>query len=430
VSTRLNNANKERRINKSKRELVERLKAEQMLSEPWEQLISVLDAIDEKVCVSDPVTFEILYANPAMKKVFGENVLGEKCYKVMQGLDGPCDFCTNPMIFGENLGKTHIWEFRNRKTGKWSRCVDRAIRWLDGRVVRFEMAIGIHDRRVVEEALQTSEEKFRSMVENLREVIYATDEKGTATYISPSAKSLMGYSPEEIVGWHFSEFVWADDLEYVQERFRGGLSNNLKPSEYRVKTKSGSFRWVRTYSKPNYQEGKVIGLQGVLSDITEYKEAEAALRERERELKDKGTSLEEVNAALRVLLKRMEEDKKELEDKVRLNVQQMIHPYLERLKSASLSERQKGHLNKLEANLDEIMSPFTHRLLTEHPRLTPAELQIANLLREGRSSKEIADDLGLSLRTIETHRRNIRNKLRIKDKNASLKSYLLSRRYT
>jgi len=95
-----------------------------------------------------------------------------------------------------------------------------------------------------------------------------------------------------------------------------------------------------------------------------------------------------------------------------------------------LSERQKGHLNKLEENLDEIMSPFTQKLLTKHPRLTHTELQVANLIRQGRSSKEIADDLGLSSRTVETHRRNMRTKLAIKDKKTNLRSYLLTKKYT
>jgi len=150
-------ANPERSADKSKRELVGRLKAEQTLHEPWAQLMSIFDAIDEKVYVSDPVTHEILYANPAKKAVFGQDIIGQKCHKAFQGLEVPCDFCNNHMIFGENLGKTHIWEFQNRKNGNWLRCIDRAIRWSDGRMVRFEIAIDIQARKTVEEALQASE---------------------------------------------------------------------------------------------------------------------------------------------------------------------------------------------------------------------------------------------------------------------------------
>jgi PAS domain S-box-containing protein len=545
----------ERRATKPKRDLVERLKAEQTLNEPWGQLISIFDAIDEKVYVSDPVTYEILYANPAKKSVFGQDIEGQKCHKAFQGLDSPCDFCTNPMIFGENLGKTHIWEFQNRKSGKWVRCIDRAIRWSDGRTARFEMAIDVHGRKIAEEALRTSEQEYRSIVENLNEVIYTGDANGRLTYVSPVIESITGYTPSEVVGRFFSDFIFAEDLDYVRKRWAEILSGQVKPTEFRIVKKSGEKMWVRSFSRPVFEDGKAVGLRGVLLDITEYKEAEAALRgsekryrdlletmnegfrvidekglityanekliemlgykvdeligrpatefvdkesrkvwarefekrkkngssryeltlvtkdgervptivsprpifdesdlfkgsysaiidignlkraesvlkEREQELKLKSANLEEVNAALRVLLKRMEEDKKELEGKVRLNVQQMIYPYLERLKAAGMSERQRGHLGKLEANLNEIISPFTQKLMAGHPRLTPAELQIANLIRQGRSSKEIADDLGLSCRTVETHRRNMRNKLGIKDKKGNLRSYLLSRQYT
>jgi PAS domain S-box-containing protein len=545
----------ERRVDRSKRELVERLKADGSLNEPWDQLISIFDAIDEKVYVSDPETHEILYANPAKKNLFGEDIVGEKCYRVFQGLEEPCDFCTNPKIFGENIGKTHVWEFQNRKTGKWVRCIDRAIRWQAGRMVRFEMAISIDDRKVAEEALRTSEERYRSMVENIHEAIYATDEMGRTTYVSPVIESLTGYAPSEIIGQSFAKYVFPEDLEHTQKRLGEVLSGQVKPTEFRFVKKSGEQMWARTFSKPVFEDGKAVGLRGVLSDITEYKETqealqasearyrllietmnegfsiadengiriyankrlcdmlgceaeeiighpvtrfldqadrkvwakhfekrmkghsspyemtlvrkngeripaivsprpilddkgvfrgsfaaiteisnlkrtEKALMEREKELKVKTTNLEEMNAALRVLLRRMEEDRREIEENVRLNIQQMVQPYLQKLKAPGLGERQRKHLATLQANLQEILSPFTHNLLADHPKLTPSELQIANLLRQGKSSKEIADELSLSERTVETHRRNMRNKLGIRDKKTNLRSYLLANQHT
>ena len=77
MASRSANSRRDRRVNKSKRELVERLKADATLSEPWEQLISIFDAIDEKVYVADPETHEILYANPAKKKLFGQDIVGK-----------------------------------------------------------------------------------------------------------------------------------------------------------------------------------------------------------------------------------------------------------------------------------------------------------------------------------------------------------------
>jgi len=555
MSGKSKNANPERRVDKTKRDLVERLKSEQTLNEPWEQLISIFDAIDEKIYVSDPVTHEILYVNPSKRSVFGQNIVGQKCHKAFQGLDAPCEFCTNPLIFGENLGKTHVWEFQNRKTGNWLRCIDRAIRWSDGRMVRFEIAIDIHDRKTVEEALQASEKRYRQLVENIHEVIYATDKNGVVTYVSPTIESLTGFPASEIMGRHFSQFIFSEDFERIVDRYGEALSGQHRPTQYRILTRSGECRWVQTFTKPVLEGDMIVGLQGVLSDITEQKKTEAALQEsetrfrvlletmnegfavadengvrtyanqrlcdmlgykadeiighpvtefldeegrkvwarefkrrkkgdsspyqmnlltkdgealpviispkpifdekglfkgsysaitnirdlkrtekslieREKELKVKTTNLEEMNAALRVLLRRMEEDRRELEDKVRLNIEQMVQPYLERLKGVGLSDRQRKNFETLETNLQEILSPFTRKLLTEYPRLTPSELQIANLLRQGKSSKEIADELSLSSRTVETHRRNMRDKLGIKDKKTNLRSYLLINKYT
>lgn len=125
---------------------------EEELNRNHQQLLSIFDSIDEPFYVSDPDTYELLFVNDALKKVWGDGN-GQKCHKVLQGLDKPCPFCSNRYIFGENLGKSYIWEFNNRENGRWFRCIDKAIRWSDGRVVRCELAIDIHDRKVTEAEL-------------------------------------------------------------------------------------------------------------------------------------------------------------------------------------------------------------------------------------------------------------------------------------
>ena len=122
----------------------EKLKSEQ------EQFLSILDGIDQAVYVSDPKTHEILFANRVVKNNFGEDVVGKKCYKVLQGLEKPCSFCTNKYLFGRNLGKPHIWEFQNTVNQRWYHCIDRAIKWPDGRWVRYEMAIDIHEAKMMQ----------------------------------------------------------------------------------------------------------------------------------------------------------------------------------------------------------------------------------------------------------------------------------------
>lgn len=134
--------------------------------EELDGLRALFDGIDEVIYVTDPETYEILFANKKIKETFGEKIIGKKCYKIFQNLSQPCPFCTNKYILGKNLGKTYKWEFQNRRNKHWYKCVDKAIKWSRGRYVRYEMAIDITERKKMEEALHENEEFFRSVVDN------------------------------------------------------------------------------------------------------------------------------------------------------------------------------------------------------------------------------------------------------------------------
>jgi len=143
-------------------------------------------------------------------------------------------------------------------------------------------------------------------------------------------------------------------------------------------------------------------------------------------LEIKTTTLEETNTALKVLLKRRDEDKTEYEEKVLLNVKELVVPYLEKLNKSGLDETQKAYAGILESNLNDIISPFSQRLSSKFLNFTPTEIQVANLLKQGKTNKEIGEVLNSSPRTVAFHRENIRKKLGLKNKKTNLKSYLLS----
>ena len=136
----------------------------------------------------------------------------------------------------------------------------------------------ITDSRKAEQALQESEARYRKLVENLNEVVYVLDEEARITYVSPNAEQLSGYTLPELIGKKFIEFVHPDDLGERMGQFLGILSGTNKATEYRFLTKEGNSFWVRTYAKPIISEGRTIGIQGVLMDITERKEAEQTLQ--------------------------------------------------------------------------------------------------------------------------------------------------------
>jgi DNA-binding CsgD family transcriptional regulator len=109
-----------------------------------------------------------------------------------------------------------------------------------------------------------------------------------------------------------------------------------------------------------------------------------------------------------------------------VNVKELVLPFLEELKMSRLDERQKAFTDIIESNLNDITSPFVHGLSTKYYNFSPTEIRIANIIKQGKSTKEIAAILKMSPRTVDNHRFNIRKKLGISNKKANLTTHLLS----
>lgn len=161
-------------------------------------------------------------------------------------------------------------------------------------------------------------------------------------------------------------------------------------------------------------------------NITPLKLAEETIRQREAELYLKNQSLEEANTALKVLLKHREEDRQELEERVVINIQQLVTGYVEKMKSTRLDERQKTYLDIIESHLNDIVSPLLQKIAAMHLHLTPQEIQVASLVKAGRTTKEIADILAISSNAVDFHRKNIRKKFGLNHKKTNLRTFLLS----
>jgi PAS domain S-box-containing protein len=162
----------------------------------------------------------------------------------------------------------------------------------------------------------------------------------------------------------------------------------------------------------------------VFVNALERKRYEARLQQRDLELDIKSRQLEEVNRALRILLNQSKEDNKNMEQRIVANVQDMVLPYVKRMKATDLSVDQQVYVKVIEENLDEIMSPFMRRIGSKHSNLTPREVEVANLVRMGTTSKEISKLLSISKRAVEFHRDSLRKKLGLKNKKRNLRAYL------
>jgi PAS domain S-box-containing protein len=237
-----------------------------------------------------------------------------------------------------------------------------------------------------------------------------------------------GFTQEEIdSGLSPIDFVHERHKGKVRKRVKDRLAGKEIPRDNRTDliTKDGKTIPCESSKCAIPYNGRPADLV-IIRDISERKKAEQAIKERESELDIKNQSLEEMNAALRVLLKRRDEDKAELEEKVLLNIQELVLPYLEKLKATRLDARQQSLLSILESNLEDTVSPFLHQLTTKHLKLSPTEIQVSNLVRQGKTTKEIASLMNLSDKTIESHRRNIRKKMGIKNKKENLRTHLLN----
>ncbi len=158
---------------------------------------------------------------------------------------------------------------------------------IDGKIIgTMGMARDITERKKAEEELRRSEEKYRQLTEEINDAIYTIDQDGNVTYISPVIEWLTGYSPSEIMGRSFAEFLHEEDLPHAIEGFERTLSGHSTEGEYRFHIKSGEIRWMGISNRPIFDGDRVVGAHGTLTDITKRKLAEEASEEARTRFED------------------------------------------------------------------------------------------------------------------------------------------------
>jgi len=286
----------------------------------------------------------------------------------------------------------------------------------------------VTERKKAEESLKELNIRFRTLINAIPDIVFFKDVQGRHLIINKATEEFHGVPQKDIIGETCEAFLPMDLAEQCMKSDKEVLERR-RPfrSEERSIRKNGNAIFLDTFKVPLYDESdKPIGLVGISRDITDRKKAEQALQQREKDLAVQAENLEETNTALKVLLKKRDEDRIELEEKVLLNIKELVVPYLEKLRKCGLDERQSAYAGILESNLHDIISSFSYRLSFTYLNFTPSEIKVANLVKQGKTNKEIAEVLNFSSRTAAFHRERIRKKLGLKNKKTNLRSYLSS----
>ena len=275
----------------------------------------------------------------------------------------------------------------------------------------------ISKRKQVEEELHATKDYLRTVFNSVYDAIIVHDPDGRVVDVNDKMLDMYGVSREEALKLSIIDDYSASDNPIVEvwERWKKVLIGENQFFEWKARRpKDGSVFNVEVFlTKLALPQADAI-LANV-RDVTDKKKAED-------ELKAKSLSLEEVNAALKVLLRQRDQDKNEMEGRIVDNVRKLVLPYVERLKENRIEDEQKTCLNILETNLMNIVSSFVQKMASAYPQFTRSEILVANLIRDGKTIKEIAKVSGVSENAVNRHRQNIRNKLGLNRRKVSLQS--------
>jgi len=311
---------------------------------------------------------------------------------------------------------------------RWQRWTDRALFDARGKIYAYQsIGIDITDWKTAESALRESEEKFRTVTEKSPNMIFIYKDNHIV-YCNQQCEEMIQYRREQFCSLEFDlrSIIAPESADKLISDFNKHMqAKPVKPREYTLVAGDGKrIAVIITAKRINYEGSTAI--LGIVTDITEQRQTEENLRKKDRKLRRQALSLQETNTALKVLIEHREKEKIALEKNILKNVDQLILPYVEKLELANLSAASHKYLAAVKTNLKELVSSFATTMSSEYIALTPTELQIANFIKQGKTSKEIAAMLNVTVKAVSFHRGNIRKKLGLSNKKINLRSRLQS----
>ncbi len=389
-------------------------------------VLNILSSMPVPVIISTIENGTVVYVNRQFEDVLGyisEEMLGSTTRKLYTDHN---DRKTLIKTFNDNgFLRNYEVSFRT-KSGRIINvlaCVEKI--WIKGKSYILSALNDITDLTHIKESLYHSNIRFqKTFTANPAPTILTTMKEGRYLEVNNSWLRMLGYKRHEMINrTAFELCIWENPEERTRLIEKLEKHGHLKEEPIRIINKAGEARDTIWSAETIEHEGQDVMLS-LFYDVTDLKEKNRELKRKESELKVKSKNLEELNAALKVLLKYREQDKRELEDTVIFNIKKQISPYLDLLHNSRLDDEQKSLMRLIETNLKEIVSPFLNTLASTHFDLTSRELQVSALIRNDKSTKEIAKILNISEKAVEFHRFRIRQKMGIANKKTTLKSYL------
>ncbi len=307
----------------------------------------------------------------------------------------------------------------------------------DGTV--YAVARDITDRKRMEKILKNNEKKYRSLFNNMIQGVFYQTSNGKIIDCNQAVLNQFGLTRDQFMDLTFMDPYWkviredgSDCPGDQQPSMKSLQSGKTVWNEILgvFNPRKNKYIWLSINAIPQFKQDKKTPYQVfvTLHDISDRKQLELKQNQinqtLEKKVEERASELQEMNTALKVLLKKRDADKKELEEKIFTNYKTLITPFLDKLKNTLTTRNQKNLMNILESNLEEFSQPFSQKLSNPMVNLTPTEIQIASMIKQGLTNKEIAQTLNNSIRTITNHRQHIRLKLDLKNKKINLRSFL------
>ncbi|MBW2364960.1 MAG: PAS domain S-box protein [Deltaproteobacteria bacterium] len=305
----------------------------------------------------------------------------------------------------------------------------------EGQQVVLVIGHDITKRKQAEKALNESRYMLQTVLDSIPAAVFWKDQNliylgGNRTWLATTGIN----SSEEVAGKSDYDLPWSkEESDSFRENDRRIMKSGIP--EYDIiepyLRSNGTQAWAKTNKVPlRDTEGKIVGILGTYEDITERKNAEDALKEAKNVLEikvlERTSELDEVNTALKVLIKNRDMYAKEMEDKIRFEIHEIVTPNLDKLKKSKLNNNQRMLIEVIKNKINQVTVDFDVGILNKHLTLTPSEIKVANLIKHGKTNKEIAKLHNSSVRTVESHRASIRRKIGIKNKKMSIRSYLMN----